>query len=62
MPEHTHQFDCKTCGAHLDSREELDRHNAAKHPESIRGAEPSSGTGSRTDARGSSTNPSNQRS
>ena len=30
MP-HTHEFDCKACGAHLDSREELDRHNREKH-------------------------------
>ena len=28
---HTHEFDCKACGAHLDSREELDRHNREKH-------------------------------
>ncbi len=28
---HTHEFDCKQCGAHLDSREELDRHNREKH-------------------------------
>lgn len=29
---HTHEFDCKVCGAHLDSRQELDRHNREKHP------------------------------
>lgn len=29
---HTHEFDCKACGAHLDSREELDRHNRDHHP------------------------------
>lgn len=25
---HTHEFDCKVCGAHLDSRQELDQHNS----------------------------------
>lgn len=29
--EHTHEFDCKRCGAHLDSREELDKHNREHH-------------------------------
>lgn len=24
---HTHEFDCKICGAHLASRQELDQHN-----------------------------------
>lgn len=28
---HTHEYDCKACGAHLDSREELDRHNRQYH-------------------------------
>jgi hypothetical protein len=28
---HTHEFDCIVCGAHLDSEEELDRHNEEKH-------------------------------
>jgi hypothetical protein len=28
---HTHEFDCRQCGAHLDSREELDRHNREEH-------------------------------
>ena len=32
---HTHEFDCKVCGAHLDSREELDRHNRSSHPDSM---------------------------
>jgi hypothetical protein len=30
---HTHEFDCKVCGAHLDSRTELDQHNLKRHPE-----------------------------
>lgn len=29
--EHTHEFDCKVCGAHLDSRRELDQHNSENH-------------------------------
>jgi len=28
---HTHEFDCKQCGAHLDSREELAEHTRQKH-------------------------------
>jgi len=28
---HTHEFDCRICGAHLDSREDLDRHNEKEH-------------------------------
>jgi hypothetical protein len=28
---HTHEFDCRHCGAHLDSRDELDRHNRDNH-------------------------------
>ncbi len=28
---HTHEFDCKQCGAHLDSREDLERHNREQH-------------------------------
>jgi hypothetical protein len=30
MP-HTHEFDCHLCGAHLDSRQELEKHNRDKH-------------------------------
>jgi hypothetical protein len=28
---HTHEFDCIVCGAHLDSEEELARHNQEQH-------------------------------
>jgi hypothetical protein len=41
---HTHEFDCKICGAHIDSREELDRHNRANHPESIQAGQPNRGS------------------
>lgn len=29
---HTHEYDCKLCGAHLDSRQELEQHNRQHHP------------------------------
>jgi hypothetical protein len=29
---HNHEFDCKVCGAHLDSRQDLDDHNRENHP------------------------------
>lgn len=35
MAHHTHEFDCAICGAHLDTRQELDRHTAHRHPETI---------------------------
>lgn len=38
---HTHEFDCKICGAHLDSRNELDQHNVKRHPETRSASEPS---------------------
>jgi hypothetical protein len=28
---HTHEFDCIVCGAHLDSEDELARHNEERH-------------------------------
>jgi hypothetical protein len=28
---HTHEFDCIICGAHLDSEDELTRHDREKH-------------------------------
>jgi hypothetical protein len=29
---HTHEFDCKICGEHLDSKRELDDHFRDRHP------------------------------
>jgi hypothetical protein len=29
--EHTHEFDCIVCGAHLDSQDDLARHNEERH-------------------------------
>lgn len=56
---HTHEFDCKICGAHLDSRQELDQHNHDNHPGATRdrqadgesgmsGQSPSDGSGERS--------------
>jgi len=28
---HSHEYDCRICGAHLDSQKELDQHNKDKH-------------------------------
>ncbi len=28
---HTHEFDCPICGAHLDSRKQLDQHSSKEH-------------------------------
>ena len=28
---HTHEFDCRICGAHLDSQKQLDEHNQKEH-------------------------------
>lgn len=33
--KHTHEFDCIVCGAHLDSQDELARHDAANHRPTI---------------------------
>ena len=32
---HTHEFDCRVCGAHLDSRNELEEHTREKHPSKV---------------------------
>jgi hypothetical protein len=40
---HTHEFDCKACGAHLDTRDELDRHNRLNHAESMQAGAPPRG-------------------
>ena len=29
--EHTHEFDCPICGAHLDSKDDLTRHQHDQH-------------------------------
>lgn len=41
---HTHEFDCKVCGAHLDSRQDLDQHNREKHSASAQSGQSSSGS------------------
>jgi hypothetical protein len=41
---HTHEFDCRVCGAHLDSRNELEQHTREKHPAKSAGAGGQSGS------------------
>ena len=43
---HTHEFDCKICGAHLDSRQDLDKHNREKHANQAQSGQSSSFGGS----------------
>jgi hypothetical protein len=38
---HTHEYDCKVCGAHLDSRQELDQHNREHHSSGARSGDQS---------------------
>ena len=47
---HTHEFDCKVCGVHLDSRQELDRHNREKHPSVAKSGESSMRSSSGSDS------------
>ncbi len=32
--DHDHRFDCRQCGAHFDSQDELNRHNRENHSQS----------------------------
>ena len=54
---HTHEFDCKICGAHLDSRQDLDKHNREKHSNQAQ-----SGSSSSNFSGGSSSNQSRDQS
>ncbi|MFL5612541.1 MAG: hypothetical protein ACJ796_02640 [Gemmatimonadaceae bacterium] len=45
---HTHEFDCKACGMHLESREELDRHNREKHAGATQSGQSNVGASSRS--------------
>lgn len=36
---HTHEFDCIVCGAHLDSQDQLARHNQDNHIKGATGME-----------------------
>ena len=45
---HTHEFDCKVCGAHLDSRQELDKHNKEKHSNSAQSGQSNMSSSSRS--------------
>jgi len=44
---HTHEFDCKVCGAHLDSRQDLDQHNREKHTASAQSGQSNSSSSQR---------------
>jgi hypothetical protein len=46
---HTHEFDCRVCGAHLDSQRELDEHTKKQHT-----AQASASSASKPADRGSS--------
>lgn len=50
---HTHEFDCRICGAHLDSKQELDQHNQKQHTAQASGGS-SSGASSASSSGGSS--------
>ena len=45
---HTHEFDCRVCGAHLDSRQELDQHNRDKHTASAQSGQSNVGSSQRS--------------
>jgi len=49
---HNHEFDCKLCGAHLDSKRELDQHNRDRHE----GIQASGGNGNQSSRATSSEN------
>jgi len=44
---HTHEFDCRVCGTHLDSRQELDQHNREKHSASAQSGQSNPGSSQR---------------
>ena len=56
---HTHEFDSPNCGAHLDSRRELDQHNAEYHAGSSQDRSASSNPD--TSRRDASSSPSDDR-
>jgi hypothetical protein len=66
MTQHTHEFDCRTCGVHLDSQQQLDQHKRTNHPDATRSAQGQAasggGDGSAGQPRASGSNPSEERS
>ena len=54
---HTHEFDCKVCGAHLDSRQDLDKHNREKHASGAQSGQSNMSSSGRPSS-GQSNNPS----
>jgi hypothetical protein len=53
---HTHEFDCRVCGAHLDSNKELEDHNRKNHPEQLRSSPSGSTAGSKSGSPPNSSN------
>jgi len=53
---HTHEFDCRICGAHLDSQSDLDQHNRKEHTQNTQ----SSNSSTERSASSSSNNDLNQ--
>lgn len=51
--QHSHEFDCRVCGEHFHSQQELDRHNRDEHAQQAGGIGGNVSSGSRgTDSNG----------
>jgi hypothetical protein len=57
---HTHEFDCRVCGAHLDSKRELDEHTKKEHTSQASSASSASNPSDRGSSLGGSGNVSNR--
>jgi len=53
---HTHEFDCRVCGAHLDSQRELDEHTKKTHTAQASSASSASNPSDRGSSFGGSSN------
>jgi hypothetical protein len=53
---HTHEFDCRICGAHLDSQKQLDEHNQKEHTRQASGGSGSSVRNNPSGGSGNATN------
>jgi len=53
---HTHEFDCKVCGAHLDSSQELDKHNRDNHSSNAQTGQSGFGSSNRSSSSDQSRN------
>lgn len=57
---HTHEFDCRVCGAHLDSQRELDEHTKKQHTTQASSAPSAGNPSGRSSSLGGSGNASNR--